>query len=752
MRKLVSLVLILLCASVAFSQAAQTPSQAREAEWKNYTLPQTNFARQMSPDKEFLFRVPADWKRQGDELGFIGPYTSVLRVTVQKIPDGYPFQEYFASVLQGVRDLPGAAEATLTRRTQLQDLEAREIFLEIDNTEGEIIRSTSWVTVSGPLAVTFNFQAPIAHAAELEPFFKAVVQSVVFVSANYRALESLRSSIIKTSTPGPINEIESIVATLGEATSDRVSSINRLASLFSTHADVTIDLLLDRRPLIRAAAVQALARTSNNSLKPFLWEMVDDRELIVAEAAARHVATTPDVVAQTLNHSMSGFDTETIARVWAFMANDKRIELLQTIFDKPATPRKPVPPPVKGQPKIEVSVKELVPVKPGTPVPDVMLGVSTDPNVQLGALTLLSTMPPKEFKLPLARLIASNYNPLISVGLQVADLRGEALPVDSLFKLVASSDQDVSKFAAQSLGFSASMSDIPRIEALVSKNSQAAKKPLDGELKLSIKKIRFRNELSTATSVTSLRDIISKALTDPELDEFAWRYHCEATIAGCGPANTLPTLKRDFAVKPFADNLFPQKLRQYTAIPNPGESVQRFYRTLNGLQLDSPRAQASLVLMIGYMRQQLAYQLSAPAEAATLIEYTGIDPDSPITAGSWVSENALDTTVSAERRAIVLRVKDRARFERAIQAVQQPSGSFANLGDYVGIGARAMAALPAILPLSVAAVRSLDPKTAPKGPLLRYTFTGENEWNGLRVKTIESRGIDSDGNLEYAVT
>ena len=221
MRKLVLLLLVLSCASVAFAQGPQTPLQAREAEWKSYALPQTNFARQMSPEKEFLFRVPADWKQQGTDLIFAGPNASYLRVTVQKIPDGYPFQEYVASVLQGVRDVPGAAETTLTRKTQLQDLEAREILLEMDNTEGETFRSTAWITVSGPLALTFNFQVPVAHATELEPFFKAVVQSVVFVPDNYRAFEGLRSSIIKTPTPGPINEIENIVATLGEATSDR---------------------------------------------------------------------------------------------------------------------------------------------------------------------------------------------------------------------------------------------------------------------------------------------------------------------------------------------------------------------------------------------------------------------------------------------------------------------------------------------------------------------------------------------------
>ena len=741
MRKLFPLLLLLLCSSVASAQAQLTPAQAREAEWKSYTLPQTNFARRVSPEKQFLFRVPADWKQQGDELFFNGPYASVIRVTVQKVPDGYPFQDYFAAVLQGVRNVPGAAEATLTRKTRLQDLEAREIFLETDDTEGETYRSTSWITVSGPLAVIFNFHAPAAHATELEPFFKAVVQSVVFVSGNYQSFETLRASIIKTPTPGPINEIESIVAALSEATSDRESSVNRLSSLFSTHGDVTIDLLLDRRPLIRAAAVQALARTSNNTLKPFLWEMIDDRELIVAEAAARSVATEPDVVAKTLKHSSSGFDTETIARVWPFMPSAKRVELLQQLFSKTATPRKTTPTVISGSPKFSVSVKagELKVLKPGPPVRELTAVVSNDADVQLGALMLLSTIGRDEFKLPLARLMASNYDPLIAVGLQVAEQRGEGLPVDSLFKLVASSDPQVSRLAAENLGFSASVADIPRIEALVSKDSAAAKKSLDDELKLSIKKIRLRNDLSTAKTLPEQREIIGKALTDPLLDEFAWRYDCEASVDGCGTAQ--PVLKTDITVKPFAENLFPRKVRHYTAIPNPGQSVQRFYETLNGLQMDSPRAQASLVLMIGYLRQLLANELSAPAEAATLIEYTGIDPNSPIAMGVWTADKALDTTSFAERRAIVLRVKDRARFERAIQTLQSSDTGVTNFIDYVAIATRAVAALPAALPLGVSSLRSNDAKRPSKRTLVSYSFTTEKEWNGLRVKTIEHRSV-----------
>src|SRR6185295_6750481 len=299
---------------------------------------------------------------------------------------------------------------------------------------------------------------------------------------------------------------------------------------------------------------------------------------------------------------------------------------------------------------------------------------------------------------------------------------------------------------------SATVADIPRIEALVSKDSAAAKKSLDDELKLSIKKIRFRNDLKTAKSTTETRQIISKALADPLLDEFAWRYDCEATTNGCGPAGSLPIVKPDFAVKPFAENLFPRKVTHYTAIPNPGQSVQRFYETLNGLQMDSPRAQASLVLMIGYLRQLLASELSAPAEAATLIEYTGIDPNSPIAFGAWTSDKALDTTSSAERRAIVLRVKDRARFERAIKALQSSDSSFVNLTDYVAIGTRAIAALPAALPLGVASLRETDPKKPSKASLLSYSFVTEKEWNGLRVKAIEHRSISAGWQIANAAT
>jgi len=144
MRPLALLLLCLLCGGLGVSANAQTARlQAREAEWKNYQLPQTNFARHVAANNKLIFRVPADWKQDDPAvLTFAGPHSSWIRVLVQDVPDGYPLPDFFGAILQAVRSTPGAAESTLTRRTHFQDLEARELFIESPDAAGEMTRST----------------------------------------------------------------------------------------------------------------------------------------------------------------------------------------------------------------------------------------------------------------------------------------------------------------------------------------------------------------------------------------------------------------------------------------------------------------------------------------------------------------------------------------------------------------------------------------------------------------------------------
>ena len=718
MRKLLVVLICLFCGST-ISLNAQIPSlEARDAEWKSYSLPQSNFTRHVTPDKTLVFRVPADWKKEENELAFVGPHGARLSVAPATLPAGYPLTEYVAGTLTAIADEIGSTESILTRRTQFQDLEAREIYLESPDQQGKMFRSTTWITITGPLVVRVNLLVDVEHATQIEPLFKATVQSVMFVPASFAEFESSRLEAI-TPAAGPIHELENIVASLNELNSDREAAINRLTPLFVSQPGVAVDLLIDRRAVVRSAAAEALARSRNNVLRHFLWYVLEDSDPFVAEAAARRLGPQVDIAAQLLNRSWSKNATETIARVWPFMSQPERVKFMQGLFNQ-KTP---------------------------------------DKGVQTAALILLRTMRPDEFKLPLARILTTNYEPLTIVALRVANDRGESLPVDSLMKLATSTNEKIKTLAVESLGQSAAVSDIARVESLISKapvptetKEKDARKAFDDEIKLSVKKIRFRNDFSLAKTAEERREIIRKAALDSSLEDFAWRFDCELTDAGCAPSTTTRKLPPDFRIKSFAENLFPQKVTHYSAIPNPAQAVQRFYETLHGLQLDSPRAQSSLILMIGSLREKLGQELGAPSDAAALIDYTGIKPDSPIVLGSWAAAGARDGVGQAQRRAVVVRVKDRQRFERVIDNFQQASVSFPRLTDFVAIGTRAAAALPALLPFSAQAVLAADPDKPARIPHESYSVVGQTEWNGIPIKTIEHRWLNSDWELSVAST
>src|SRR5262245_2200911 len=130
MRKLLLLIICLFWGGTV-SLNAQVPGLAeREAEWKSYALPQTSFSRQVITEHDVIFRAPADWKREGESLDFSGPNGAQLSVLATRVPDGYPLTEFVAGVLKATGDELGSSDSILTRRTQFQDLEAREILVE----------------------------------------------------------------------------------------------------------------------------------------------------------------------------------------------------------------------------------------------------------------------------------------------------------------------------------------------------------------------------------------------------------------------------------------------------------------------------------------------------------------------------------------------------------------------------------------------------------------------------------------------
>jgi len=748
-------ILVFLFNPLAHSQQSSAAEQLRvterEAEWNHWALPQSPFARQTDAAKVVLFQVPAEWKAlQPDKLVFSAPHGATLSLYVEKIAEGMPLRDYVSALMQQLRSVTENSDSLVVRRTSMSALEAREVMFETDVDSAEVSRRIIWTTVNGPNAVSVLLITPAANVAEIEPYFKAVVQSVTLIDKlDYVGFDILRSSVIKDNGPTRVDEVQTLAAsltTLGGA--NRQASINRLAAIFASSPGTAIDLVLDARPMVRAAVLEAISQSRNNSLEKFLLRALDDRELLIAEPAARSIAANPNVINLLRDHSFDWFKVEALARVWPFLSRSNQIRILEEIFATavvPAsTPRRPKVEPSPGKPGVTVRATVL---PPGAPPPPVAL--ASDPSRHLHALTLVRDLPPSDFKIPLDKILGWNNHELTTLALQISWHRDEVLPAATLLKLLSSSNSEVRRLAALHLGQSGSLADIRAIEDFA-KSSAVASGAVDSDhglsfsndLQIAISRIRLREQLKTASGETRAQ-LIKQGLSDPKLAEWVWyRYVREEERR----TTELKSPPRPVKVLPLGENLFPQDVAYYAALPKPASAIDKLSGALDGLQLDSARSQANLVLILSAWRAQFAQLFDSPIGASPTA-YSGINAQEPIALASWYVAGAPPGIASAERKAIIVRVADRARFERSLTVYQRTIGNFKSLTDYFSGGIRFLTVLPAVLPLSAKALLDSSLDTSKESPMLKYNLVGETEWNGHAIKVVEYRTVGSDGHM-----
>jgi transglutaminase-like putative cysteine protease/Tfp pilus assembly protein PilF len=747
------------------ARSQQSRVAEREAEWNQYVLPQSTFVRQTDPTNAVLFQVPSDWKRQSDKLNFSAPHGATLNVIIEKIPDGIALRDYVSGMTQQLRSLPDSPDSLMVRRTAMSGLEAREIMFESSADSEEVSRRIIWTTVAGPDAISVILIAPIANVAEIEPYFKAVVQSVTLVEKyDYAGFAALRSTVTKDAKPTRVDEVQSLVASLTELDgSTRQSNIARLATMFAASPDTAIDLALDRRPMVRAAVFEAIVQSRNNSLEKFLLRALSDDESYVSAQAARSIAANPNVIDLLRDQSFEWFHIESVARVWPFLSRNNQIRILQEIFAQPLVPVSPSPKVETSPGKPRVTVRATV-LPPGSPPPAVVNQVSvptSDPRRQFNALTLMRQLPVSEFKLPLVSILAAKNDALTILALQIGWWRHELLSASDLLKLLSSSNSEVRRLAALNLGQSGTVADIKSIEDHLNKPAGAtsstpsvaagpAKLPdsslsFNNDLQLTISKIRLREQLAIASG-EARQQLLKKSLADPKLTEWVWYRFVREDMDGERPVVESKSQFPPVKALPLGENLFPKNLAYYAALPQPGTALDKLGSALDGLQLESARSQANFVLILSVLREQLAKQLDSPLGASP-ISYSGINVKEPIALASWYAEGAPRGIQSAERKAIILRVNDRARFERLLTLYQRSIGNFSGLTDYVSAGVRFLTVLPAFLPLSAKAM--LDGSITPsrQTPLLKYSFVGATDWNGYSIKIIEQRRVESSGHM-----
>ncbi|HKZ01390.1 MAG TPA: transglutaminase domain-containing protein, partial [Pyrinomonadaceae bacterium] len=296
------------------------------------------------------------------------------------------------------------------------------------------------------------------------------------------------------------------------------------------------------------------------------------------------------------------------------------------------------------------------------------------------------------------------------------------------------------------------MSDIKTIEAYATKpatdgQGSDSSKPaaidevLANDLQLTITRIRLREELSSLSG-EARQQLIQKNLADPKLAEWIWYRYVKTVERSDSRAEPARQVK----VLPLGQNIFPKDVSYYAALPHPAKALDKLGNAIDGLQLDSARSQANFVLVLNFLREQLAAELGSPSGVQP-ISYSGIDLDQPIALAKWFAEGAPKGIQSAERKAMIVRVTDRARFERVLTRYQQIFGGLSNLGDAFSGVVRFLPVLPAFLPVTAKAVLDGSVKPRKQLPLLTYSFAGATEWNGHSIKILEHRSVDANGYL-----
>ena len=774
-RLLILLLVQLAAGSAVLAQAADP--QARESEWKNYKLPSAEFSRFVGATKIVSFRAPANWTRSAGYLQFKGPHDAELTVMVEKVPDGIPLKSFTNAVLQNLRNIPGGSDSLTVRPTEISGLEAREFFFTLPDLRGETTRRMIWCTVSGANAVSLAFICPEANAAELEPYFKAVVESVVIFESDAECdlFERLRGAAIKEDKPVKIDHVRSLVETItGFNDAARAKAVDALVSVFDSTPEAAVELLMDRDPIIRGSAIEAVGRSSNRGLDGFLVRALADQSAAVAVRAAQSLAKRDDIVKLLREDSAGweGLQRNRVMRVTPFLSEQARNQLVDELlrykvnFAVPPPPKITLPPPPPPVPSTKTPARRAPQAKgglsperqpAGSPklkslgVMNVTGSSRSYSDKERIVLELLPDLEAVARMLPASKLLEDEQNAERALSLALESRT--RLPVEPLMSLLASNDRELTRLVALNLAASATSRDIARIEEAAKKPAPVSSEKIEGkpprplaeELRVTIRKIRWRERLEAADA-TSREALFGEAFADDDLAAWAWPYvmdHVEAP----GPRHAKPLRGKPVSggdekkltgtVAPLAENLLPANVTLYAAIPDAGAFIDKLGESLSSIQLDSARAQAKLLLVFKVFETQFGKMFGVRG-GRSVLQSSGVRPHSAAVFARWTADGAPRGLSTAQRKAAIFRVGDRDRFEQLVASYHQ-FGRFEMLPEYVSAGARFLSAFPAVLPLSASMLSGTLPDQPETAVLSSHTLIGYETCEGFPVTVFERR-------------
>ncbi|MBO0724230.1 MAG: HEAT repeat domain-containing protein [Blastocatellia bacterium] len=759
------------CAPAAFAQSGDRV--ARAALWDGYQLPAGKFARFIDRQKGFSFRYPADWKQGPGPNGVTvfkpASETVNMIVIVEEIPDGSGLANYASSVMQSFRSEPIKPESVTVRRVMSGGLEWREIAHEIEAPGGVAVRQTMWFTAVGPRAYGLALSAQDGEMEAYEPIFKRIVSSVHICAAGHwnEEYETLRAGFTAGSNPESEIEAGLLAEALRAGRQSFETAVGRIAELFATSPESTIDLITDADPQVRAAAITALGKNGSSQTIDLLIWALSDKDVFASSAAAQALAARGALNQVRSKLATLAENPAAVVRAGAAMGESASRELIEELLKS-------------DNPRQHLAALQLALITGQFDLPYSKLLASSDLGALHALIAVLQRRPSPGAASELVKLLRTDNE------LWAARALGEIAGIETaqeLNKRVAEIDAQLSKLGHPATNRPApkrapkkpndEKSDAPETFALVTA-AELKTKPEDvrlallrGELETAARKIKFRDRWNQAKTEAERRRIKIE-INKENADLSGWAEialaaasPAPADVAGVEPLNSNGSvsgrpLEKLKDAPSTGETLFPKETFSYVMAPDFAATLQRIDSALSGVQMATVRDQMTFTLILKALKASLASRLGADV-TGDASKGAGIDLKSPIALASWQApENGGEA--AATRSALTVRVTDRARFERLLANYQEDFGDFDQLFPITAALSRFAGILPATVPVIFASMASSEARGAAvarsssesKIPSLKpFSYTRQESVGGLPITTLVRPVISELGGARW---
>lgn len=705
-------VLILLLMIFARSAAAQQ----REQRWQGYRLPEGDYERLVNKEKGYWLWHPRDWQASKQENGNIvitpgagGPRVSII---TDNIPDGYGVASYTSSLLQQLRTANTRQDSVEVRRVMLGGVEAREICLELTNQSGEQVRETIWVAAQGARVYLFFIVIAPGTEERFEPIFKRMMLTARIGAAGHwdGEYEQLRARFGTAQAPAAREVTAALLAErLRTGTQPSAQLVTELAALASGAPDAAIDLLTDASPHVRAAAITAIAKEQDARTSELLLWAAGDKEAYPSMCAARALAGRPAV-------------------------NELIKNRLTALAEQPGTLI-----------RMAAALDDEM-VRAWT---EHLLNGSSDKERHAG-LCLAAALPLTGLKVPYQALLATTDNGLFTATLAAISERRDTSAAPLLIKYLQGEPDRTSDVVTVlgEIGDSATITALKarrqELETVKKDGEQGTEKEarteLIDEIETAVKKIEIRARFQSAASAEARRAVRNAALGDDQLKAWA-----DGALVSARTVTAPADISKLANAVTTGETLFPPNTRLYLLAPDLQQALDKFDASLSGIQMESVRDQMTLAFILSTLKAQLEERLDAAA-SADLSAALGIDLRAPMAVAAWPQGDG------RQHSAVVARVTDRARFERTIALYQEQLGKFDSFAVTASVLARAMGALPAVMPLGLAAIASEEERGIvrknPEQPRHKIVYARDERIGAVTVTAIEKLAIYKSQRVE----